>query len=57
MGCVKIDHDNGVIDMNSASGTPPKSRNSRFIPFFLIEAVAGAIVYAIRNFKGIGIKT
>lgn len=38
--------------MNNASAAPPKSRNSRFIPFFLILAVAVAIGFAIRHFKG-----
>ncbi len=37
--------------MNNASTAPPKSRNSRFIPFFLILAVAVAIGFAIRYFK------
>lgn len=39
--------------MNYDSGTPPKSRNSRFIPFFLILVVAVAIGFAIRHFRGI----
>ena len=38
--------------MNNASPAPPKSRNSRFIPFFLILMVAVAIGFAIRHFKG-----
>lgn len=37
--------------MNNASTAPPKSRNSRFVPFFLILAVAVAIGFAIRHFK------
>lgn len=38
--------------MNSASPAPPKSRNSRFIPFFLILVVALVIGFTIRHFKG-----
>ena len=38
--------------MNSESGTAPKSRNSRFIPFFLIILCAVAIGFAIRYFIG-----
>ena len=38
--------------MNSASPAPSKSRNSRFIPFFLILVVAVVIGFAIRHFKG-----
>lgn len=37
--------------MDNASTAPPKSRNSRFVPFFLILAVAVAIGFAIRHFK------
>jgi phosphatidylserine/phosphatidylglycerophosphate/cardiolipin synthase-like enzyme len=37
--------------MNNASTAPPKSRNSRFIPFFLILVVAVAIGFTIRHFK------
>ena len=40
------------IDMNSTSPEPPKSRNSRFVPFFLILVIAVAIGFAIRHFKG-----
>ena len=38
--------------MNNASPAPPKSRNSRFIPFFLSLVVAIAIGFTIRHFKG-----
>ncbi len=38
--------------MNSDSAAAPKSRNSRFIPFFLILAIAVAIGFGIRYYKG-----
>ncbi len=38
--------------MNNASAAPPKSRNSRFILFFLIFVVAVVIGFTIRHFKG-----
>ena len=37
--------------MNNNSEAPPKSRNSRFVPFFLILVLAVAIGFAIRHFK------
>ena len=42
MGC--------IVDMNDTSTTHHKSRNARFIPFFLILVVAVAIGFAIRHF-------
>ncbi len=38
--------------MNSNSAAPPKSRNSRFVQFFLILVIAVAIGFTIRHFKG-----
>lgn len=38
--------------MNNTSPAPPKSRNSRFILFFLILVVAFVIGFTIRHFKG-----
>ncbi len=38
--------------MNSASSTEPKSRNRRFVPFFLIILCAVGIGLAIKHFKG-----
>ena len=38
--------------MSNASAAPSKSRNSRFVPFFLILVLAVAIGFAIRHFKG-----
>ncbi len=40
--------DNEMIDNNSAA---PKSRNARFVPFFLIIVIAIAIGFTIRHFK------
>ncbi len=37
--------------MNSDSAVPPKSRNSKFVPFFLILVAAVAIGFGIRHFK------
>lgn len=39
--------DNEMMDSNSAA---PKSRNARFIPFFIIIVIAVAIGFAIRHF-------
>ncbi len=41
--------DNETIDNNSAA---PKSRNARFVPFFLIIVIAIAIGFTIRHFIG-----
>ena len=41
--------DNEMIDNNSAA---PKSRNARFVPFFLIIVIAIAIGFTIRHFIG-----
>ena len=41
--------DNGTIENNSAA---PKSRNARFVPFFLIIVIAIAIGFTIRHFIG-----